>query len=171
MSSSPSSERPLQEVWPSAGNFVVARRLGRFLELLPRAGWLHIVSARNITALLLAPVFAVLFLLRFAPGRCTRYLLTNRRLVKRIGILPKEVEALPLEGFEEIELEVLPGQSWFASADLRFLNEQAEVFRIPSIQNPETFRHACLSARQGYLAVRVHLTKAVLVANASKKTV
>lgn len=160
MSQSRNSERPLQEIWPSTGVFLLARQLGLCLEHLPGGGYLHIVSLRNLVALLLGPIFAVLYLARFTPRRCLRYLLTNRRLVKRRGLVAQEVAALPLEDFDSIELEALPGQTWFASADLRFLRAGEEVFRLASVQNPETFRQACLTARRSYLSVRSYLGEA-----------
>ena len=49
---------------------------------------------------------------------------------------------------------VRPGQEWYRAGDLVFRLGVIETFRLEGVVRPDTFRHTCLSARQGYVGVR-----------------
>jgi hypothetical protein len=81
----------------------------------------------------------------------TRYRLTNRRLVVQKGLRPLDERWVDFDRFDSIEIQVLPGQEWYPAGDLIFRNGPIETFRLAGVSRPETFRHTCLAARQGYV--------------------
>lgn len=82
-----------------------------------------------------------------------RYRLTNRRVT--IERLSGEVESsVSLDGFDTIDLRVLPGQAWYPAGELIFRNGTVETFRLSGVPRPETFRQTCLKAQRAHASVK-----------------
>jgi hypothetical protein len=143
------AETRIMTVWPSIAKYGVARFLGRAYGI--RAGW-YIFTLGNFLALALAPLSAVLYLLRVLPGE--RYALTNRRVVIERGVLGEEMQSVALDRFDTIEIRVQPGEAWYHAGDLIFRQGEIETFRLPAVSRPEAFRQACLHAHRAYTGIK-----------------
>ena len=154
----PAEEREVtvMMVWPS----VAAMSLGP----LPVRAWLgrlysistgfYIFTIGNLFCLLSIPLALVLYFLRIGPFVATRYRVTNRRIVVERGLAAQEERSLDLDQFDQLEVEVQPGQAWYDAGDLVFLQGQTERFRLPGVSRPDAFRQVCLKTHQAYVSVR-----------------
>ncbi len=165
------SEATIMTVWPSLAATAVGRALGRLYAI--EAGRPPL-TVGHLIALVTAPLAAGLYFGRFmatitvgvlqllpkiggafkSPRDVQRYVLTNRRVVVRTGLKPVDERWVELDRFDAIDVVVRPGQAWYRAGDLVFRLGPIETFRLDGVVRPDTFRHTCLSARQGYLGVR-----------------
>ncbi len=113
---------------------VVGLYFGRFVSDLLRA----------------IPIVGPLLIL---PAGAHRYVLTNRRVVVRGGLVPIDQSWVALNRFDSIAIDVRPGQAWYRAGDLVFRLGAIETFRLAGVVRPDTFRHTCLETRRGYLGV------------------
>ncbi len=162
-------------VWPS----LAARPDGRMFGRLFQITWLQGVLPLNLTAgKLLAgaciPLILPLYFYTLLPrvplvifgwpnSACLRYRLTNRRLVVEQPFGGGEQKSVSLDHFDSIDLEVLPGQEWYRAGDLVFKDGAVESFRLSGVPQPETFRQACLKARQSFAGVEQARVQGVAV--------
>ncbi len=146
-----SAEVTVMTIWPS----IVALPTGRFLGRLFNIRWpnVYIFRLGNLLALLAIPHALILYFWRVLPRVGTRYTLTNRRVVIQKGMPPADHSSVGLDGFDSIEIEVLPGHEWFHAGDLRFRNGGSEVFRLVGVSRPEAFRQSCLKSHLAYVGV------------------
>ena len=84
---------------------------------------------------------------------CRRYRLTNRQVLIEPGLGGPAIESVALDRFDDIQIEVVPGQAWYYAGDLRLCLGQTEILRLPGVPRPETFRRACLKVRGAYVSV------------------
>lgn len=84
---------------------------------------------------------------------CRRYRLTNRRLIVEQAIDGVEQRSVSLNRFDAVEVEMLPGQAWYAAGDLVFRQGQVETFRLSGVPRPETFRQTCLKTQISHAGV------------------
>lgn len=147
-----SVEVTVMTVWPSIAAYPAGRRLGAIYSI--RWPNIYIFRLGNLLALLSSPFAAVLYFRRVMPrvGMC--YTLTNRRVVIQRGWPPVDDSSIGLDGFDSIEVDVLPGQDWFAAGDLSFRNGGVEVLRLAGVSRPEAFRQTCLKSRMAYVGVQ-----------------
>jgi hypothetical protein len=145
------AERRIMTVWPSVSAYDTGRAFGRLYAI--RTGW-YVLTVGNLIALALAPISAVLYLLRVLPGIGERYTLTNRRVVIERGVMGQEMQSVALDRFDTIDIHVRPGQAWYVAGDLVFRQGDVETFRLPGVSRPEAFRQACLKARMAYVGVK-----------------
>ncbi len=145
-------------VWPT----IAARPEGRWVGQMCgiQAGLGTFFTVGKLMALAMIPVAVGLFAMSLAPWAAWRYKLTNRRLIKLRGPLGKEDSSIPLDGFDAIEVKVLPGQEWFPAGELIFRKGPVEVFQLSGVSRPETFRQACLKSRNAFVGVRDALAHA-----------
>ena len=137
-------------VWPSVCVYAVGRWLGRLYAI----DWgFYIFRVGNLIALLTAPLGALLYLSKLAPFVGIRYRLTNQRLVVERGIKAVEERSISLDRFDAIEVDVRPGQAWFAAGDLVFFKGTVETFRLESVSRPQAFRQICLKSQMAYTGV------------------
>ena len=61
---------------------------------------------------------------------------------------------MELDGFDAIDIELLPGQDWLHAGELVFRRDGSEVFRLSGVSRPEVFRQVCLKARRALLGFR-----------------
>lgn len=141
-------EVTVMTVFPTLGASAAGRLLGRLCGIRVGFGFF---TLGKLLALLLIPIAVPLFFYSLLPGVLTRYRLTNRRVIVQKGLRARDERWVDFDRFDSIEIEVLPGQAWYPAGDLVFRNGQIETFRLAGVSRPETFRHTCLAARQGYL--------------------
>ena len=139
-------------VWPT----IAATRLGRLVGELAavRLGWGEFFTLGKLLAVATIPLSFSVFGWQLMPYVCRRYSLTNRRIIIRKGLLPVDERWIGLDEFDSIEIEVLPGQSWFHAGDLVFRRGDLEVLRLAGVSRPETLRQVCLSAQTALVSVR-----------------
>jgi hypothetical protein len=145
-------ETTVMTVWPSVAAYGLGRTLGQLYDI--RMPDIYFLRLGRLLALAFIPVSLVLFFLRVAPYVGTRYTLTNRRLIVHKGWKMAEDKAIDLDRFDKIEVEVLPGQSWYDAGDLVFKLGNVETFRLSGVSRPEAFRSTVFKAHQVYVGVK-----------------
>jgi membrane protein YdbS with pleckstrin-like domain len=145
-------ERPVFTIWPSLGMFRLGQWIGRAAEL--RWGIPPVLVLGNFLAVALLPLLVVLFLLKYAPGVIRRYDVTSHRIAIRQGFRRRTVAAIGMLEWDRIELDSRPGHKALHCADLVFLAGQREVFRLPAVPTPETYRHALQELQRVFRAFR-----------------
>lgn len=151
-------ETTIMTVWPSNAYFPVGRWLGQLYDI--RFPDVYIFRLGNLIALASIPIALPLFFMRILPGIGIRYRLTNRRIIVEQGIMGKEVKSVELDRFDNIVVDVRPGQSWYDAGDLIFKLGNTETFRLEGVSRPDAFRSTCLKAHMGYAGVKKILAKA-----------
>ncbi len=146
------AEVTVMTVFPSMGATPFGRLIGRLCGL--QIGLGKFFTLGKLFALLLIPVALVYFFWRLSPWACRRYRITNRRVVVHRWLTSQEVASIGLDGFDAIDVEVLPGQEWFPCGNLIFRRGPVLVFELEGVREPEVFRQACLKAARGYQAVQ-----------------
>lgn len=144
-------------VWPTIGAIQAGRLIGKLCGI--RAGLGPFLTLGKLFALASIPASLVLYFWQVMPGVCRRYLLTNRRIVVQKGLVPKDGSSIELDQFDDIRVEVLPGQEWLRAGELVFLRDGNEVFRLCGVSRPEVFRQVCLKARTALVSVRETLKR------------
>jgi hypothetical protein len=139
-------------VWPTIG----ATRLGRFVGRLGaiRLGLGSFFTLGKLLAVATIPISLAVFAWQLLPGVMRRYCLTNRRVIVQKGLARVQERSIGLDQFDALEIRLLPGQQWLRSGDVVFLSGGQEVFRLPGVPRPQTFRELCLKQRTTLLAVR-----------------
>lgn len=138
-------------VWPSIAAYPLGRKVGQLCGISVGIGKFFTVG--KLMALATIPVSLALYFWRLAPRMARRYTLTNKRVLIRAGLGGVEVEAVGLDRFDSIEIEVLPGQQFLRAGDLVFRENGKEVFRLAGVQHPEVFRQVCLRGQGAVVAV------------------
>lgn len=148
--SAANDEQSVAEVWPSIGATAAGRWVGRCAGW--SWGWSRVFTLGNLLAVVTLPVSLAVFFWQLMPGAARRYGLTSHRVVVYRGLRPVVAQAIGLEGFDAIDVEILPGQDWLRCGDLVFRSRGEEVFRLPGVPHPEAFRQTCWKARRALLA-------------------
>ena len=160
---SATQESTIVTVWPSIAMYPSGQWLGRLFDI--RWPDIYFFRIGNLLALLAIPHAVFLYFLRVAPKQGTRYRLTNRRVILERGLLGVPERSIALDEFDSLKTEVLPGQQWYHAADVVFLREGDEVFRLSGISRPEAWIQTCLDAhRARCLVAQVHEQQAQSVA-------
>lgn len=146
-------EATIMVIWPSVSKFALGKQLGKLYAI--RWPDVYIFRLGNLLALMCIPLALVLYFLRIAPGIGIRYRLTNRRIVVERGLTGKEEKWVELDRFDQIEIEVQPGQEWYHAGDLVFKHGKVETFRLEGVSRPEAFRATCLKAHLAYTAIQL----------------
>ena len=134
-------------VWPSVSATSTGQFLGRLYE--KKAG-ISFFTLGNLFVLLSIPIAIPLYLWNVLPVVGTRYRITNRHVNVERGVQGVMERQIALDGFDQIEIRQQPGQAWFRSADLVFIQGEQEVFSLPGVPYPEGFRAACNKAAMTY---------------------
>lgn len=145
-------EVTVMTVWPSIAVLGLGRFLGRLYSI--KAGFGYIFTVGNLIVLLSIPLALLLYFVRLAPGINRRYRLTNQRVIIEKGFRAIEERSVGLDQFDEITIEVLPGEEWFRAGEMVFHKGTLETFRISAVPRPESFRQVCLKAQRAYASVR-----------------
>lgn len=144
-------ETTVMTIWPTIGATAPGRWVGQLAGM--RLGW-GFFTLGKLMALATIPVSLTVFCWQLMPGVCRRYVLTNRRLLVKRGLKPVEERAVELDGFDVIDVEILPGQDWLHAGELVFRRDGGEVFRLSGVSRPDVFRQVCLKARRALLSFR-----------------
>lgn len=139
-------------VWPSNAEFAIGRMMGQLFDI--RFPDIYFLRIGNLIALLSIPISLALYFYKVIPGMGNRYRLTNRRIIVESGLLGKESRSVKLDDFDSIELEVLPGQEWYAAGNLIFKRGQIETFRLEGVSRPDCFKSICWKAHRAYVGVK-----------------
>lgn len=151
-----SAETTVMTVWPSVAGMrllgiPVGKIMGRLLNI--KAGF-YIFTLGNLIALAAIPVGLVLYMKRIGPFVATRYRVTNRRIVVERGLTCVEERAIAFDRFDNIQIEIDPGDEWYKSGDLVFRQGEVERFRLEGVSRPESFRQVCWKSHQAYVGVQ-----------------
>jgi len=144
------AEATIMTVWPSVASTGLGQALGRLYRIKEGFGP---ISIGRLALLATIPIGLMLYLSLRMPWAIKRYRLTNRRVRIEQGIDPKVMQFVTLDAFDAIDVEVGPGQEWYAAGDLVFRRGPIETLRLPGVSRPESFRRVCLEARQAYVSV------------------
>ncbi len=144
------AEATIMTVWPSVGSTSLGKSLGRVYRIREGFGP---ISIGRLALLATIPLGLMLYLSLRLPWAIKRYRLTNRRVAVEVGINPRVMQFVTLEGFDTIEVDVSPGQEWYAAGDLVFRRGTIETLRLAGVSRPESFRRVCLETRQAYVSV------------------
>lgn len=134
---------------------IAATGLGRFLGRLYaiQAGF-WIFTLGRLFMLLSIPLALGLYFLMLAPWNVRRYRLTNRRVIIEKGPNFKPDQFVDLDRFDNIEIDVRPGQAWYPAGDLVFKLGPVETLRLVGVGHPDVFRAVCMKAHQAYVGVK-----------------
>lgn len=132
-------EARIREAWPTLvgvapGLAGLGKALVRTWVLAP-LGWL-----------VQAPAFA----LKFAPFRCRRYTLTNRRLMVQRGLKPHMVSEVLLDAIDEVRCDPAKIDAFYLSGTLEVVSKGQVVLTLNGVPEPEGFRQAVLNAAQAW---------------------
>ena len=86
-------------------------------------------------------------------GLPRKYRLTTQRVLVERAILGMPERSVSLDRFDNIAIDVRPGQAWYPAGDLVFKQKGVETFRLPGVRRPETFRQTCLKAHLSHIGV------------------
>jgi hypothetical protein len=139
-------------VWPTIGAHPLGRLVGRLCA--SKIGIGRFFTLGKLWALVTIPLSLAVFCWQLMPYICRRYTLTNRRIIIRRGLQPLDAKWVDLDGFDTIEVEILPGQQWLHAGELIFKRGETEVLHLSGVSRPEVFRQVCLNAQNALLSVR-----------------
>jgi hypothetical protein len=139
-------------VWPTIG----ATRLGRVVGQAGavRVGFGEFFTLGKLLALAMIPLALVVFAWQLMPYVCRRYVLSNRRIIIRRGLMPIDEQWLELDEFETVDVEVLPGQEWLHTGDVVFRRSGKEVLRLSGVPRPVMFQRLCQTSKTAAISVR-----------------
>ncbi len=146
------TEVPCKVVWPTIGATSLGRLVGRLASV--RLGWGEFFTLGKLLALATLPLSLAVFGWQLTPYGCRRYMLTNRRIIIRKGLMAVDQRWISFDDFDTIDIEVLPGQEWLHAGDLVCRHGDVEVLRLAGIPRPEAVRQVCLNMRSALLSVR-----------------
>jgi hypothetical protein len=138
-------------LWPTIGAHPLGRLVGRLCGSTIGVGFF---TLGKLWALATIPLSLAVFFWQLMPYVCRRYTLTNRRVIIRRGLQPLDEKWIDLDGFDAIDVRILPGQDWLHAGDLFFKCGEGEVLRLSGVSRPEAFRQTCLNAQKAFLSVR-----------------
>jgi len=148
-------------LWPTIGAHPLGRWVGRLSA--SKIGWGGFFTLGKIWALATIPISVAVFFWQLMPYVCRRYTLTNRRIIIRRGLQPLDEKWVDLEGFDSIELVVLPGQEWLHAGELIFKRGGSEVLHLSGVSRPVVFRQVCLTTQKAYMSVHETLERQLAV--------
>lgn len=144
-------ETLITTTWPTIGATTIGRWVGQLSGM--RFGW-GFFRLGKIWAVATIPVSLTVFFWQLMPWICRRYTLTNQRAIIQLGLSATNGPAVGLNDFDEIAVEILPGQAWLHAGDLVFRSQGKEVLRFAGVVRPEIFRQTCLKAQAATLIGR-----------------
>lgn len=139
-------------IWPTIAATAAGRLVGRLAATGLGLGGFFTLG--KLLAVATIPLSLTVYGWQLLPYVCRRYVLTNRRIIIRKGLMGTDGRWISLDDFDAIEIKVLPGQEWLHAGDLIFRHGETEVLRLAGVARPETVRHVCLTARTALVSVR-----------------
>lgn len=150
------AETTVMTVWPSVSGMrllgvPVGKIMGRMLNI--KAGF-YVFTVGNLAALAAIPVGLLLYFKRVGPFVATRFRVTNKRIVVERGLTAKEEKSIDFDRFDNIQVEIDPGDEWYKAGDLVFRQGEVERFRLEGVSRPESFRQVCWKSHQAFVGVQ-----------------
>lgn len=145
-------ETDVMTVWPTIGSTSAGRIVGGLCGIRIGLGGFFTIGV--LMAVLTIPISLAVFVWQLLPFVCRRYTLTSRRVVIRKGLRAVDHRWIELDGFDAIDVDVLPGQQWLHAGELVFRRDGREVFRLSGVSRPVVFREICLKTREALTSVR-----------------
>lgn len=115
---------------------------------------LAVLGKRLMQSIFLAPLgwltLAPLFIKKISPYLCTRYTLTNRRLMIQRGLKPSPIQEIALADIDEVRLPPDSVDSFYRSGDLEIVSGGEVKMRLAGVPEPESFQRAILNATSAW---------------------
>ena len=127
-------EALIREAWPSVTARPAVATLGRKLVLsivLAPLGWF-----------LMLPYY----FLKILPFVARRYTLTNRRVMVRVGLMPKPAGVVSLSEISGVRVVKDDNSDFFRAGDLEILAHGKVLLTLRGVPEPEAFRISILNA-------------------------
>jgi hypothetical protein len=134
-------ENTVAVVWPTIGALGCGRLVGRLAGWHPPGDRLHLVG--RILAVACIPWSLCVFFWQVLPFIARRYRITTRRVIVQKGLGAADERSLNLDQFDEVAVEILPGQEWLHTGDVVFRRAGQEVFRLAGVPSPQPFQAMC----------------------------
>jgi membrane protein YdbS with pleckstrin-like domain len=108
-----------------------------------RLGWASTSSISGILALLFFGAAVASFLVRRIRNAADEFVVTNRRVVRKVGLLAREAEHAPIEKIQDITIDqgVMARLLGYGNVALETASERGRIV-FPDIARPEAFRSA-----------------------------
>ncbi|MFN9719513.1 MAG: hypothetical protein ACK58L_12505 [Planctomycetota bacterium] len=152
---SPVQEARIMTEYPSVGATSPGRLIGQLMESIPVRIFGFKLS-HLIFGLPLAPLGLLIFLLNKLGSR---YVLTNRSVQIWSTMGSVRTASLDLMEIASVELDELPGQSFYRSADIRLVASNGKtLMRLSGVADAAAFRNAIQRAIQARRLVQASLT-------------
>jgi hypothetical protein len=153
---SATAEARIMTEFPSVGANALGRVIGQLMDCLPiRIGGVKL--SYLIFGLPLAPFGALLFLLNKAAG--DRYVLTNRSVQVWSAMGSARTASVNLGDIASVELDSLPGQSFFRCSDIRLKAANGQtLLRLAGVADSGPFRNAIQRAAESRRLVTASLS-------------
>lgn len=136
----PGSEARVMTEFPSVGASGIGRLIGQIMDSIP----IRIFGVKLsyiLFGLPLAPLGMLLFLLNRPFG--ARYILTNRNVQVWSSLGTQRTGVVDLNDIASVEIDQLPGQAFFRSADLRLKGASGQtLLKLSGVCDPGAFRNA-----------------------------
>lgn len=141
--------------YQSVGATAIGRLIGQLMECVPARIFGFKVS-HLLFGLPLAPLGLLLFLLNRLGSR---YVLTNRSVQIWSTMGSVRTASADLSEVDSVELDELPGQSFFRAADIRLVAANGKtVLRLAGVADAGAFRNAIQRATQSRRLVQASLS-------------
>lgn len=147
-------ESRIMTEYPSVGATSPGRLIGQIMDCIPvRIFGIKISSL--LFGLPCAPIGLLIFLLNKLGAR---YVLTNRSIQIWTTMGSQRVSSVDLGEVDSVDLEELPGQSFYRSADLRVKSAKGQtLLRLSGVADAAAFRNAILRAVESRRLVQASL--------------
>jgi membrane protein YdbS with pleckstrin-like domain len=139
-------ETVVMSTYPSICSTGVGRLLGQLYESIPtKIGGIKISHA--LFCLPTAPLGVLIyFALKFFG---VRYTITNRSIQLRTVLSNRPVKSVPLGDIADVDVNQLPGQEFFAAADITLYNAKGDLLvSLPGVARADVFRAIINDVRQ-----------------------
>lgn len=151
---SPTLESRIMTEFPSVGATGIGRVVGQLMDSIP-VRILGIKLSYLIFGLPLAPLGMLLFLLNRLGSR---YILTNRSVQIWSAMGSQRSSTVDLNEITDVDLDELPGQSFFRAADIRLRAANGKtIMRLAGVADAGAFRNAIQQAMQSRRMVQSSL--------------
>jgi len=142
---SPTLEARIMTEFPSVGATGIGRLVGQLMDSIP-IRILGVKLSYILFGLPLAPLGLLLFLLNRLGSR---YIVTNRSVQIWSAMGSERRSTVDLNEITDVDLDELPGQSFFRAADIRLKAASGKtIMRLAGVADAGAFRNAILQAME-----------------------
>lgn len=152
---SPTLEARIMTEYPSVGATSIGRLIGQLMECVPVK-----ILGFKVSHLIFGLPLAPLGLLLFGLNRLgSRYVLTNRSVQIWSTMGSVRTASVDLSEVATVDLDELPGQSFFRAADIRLVASNGKtLLRLAGVADAGAFRNAIQRATQSRRLVQASLS-------------